>query len=255
MKLRVLSTVLAATLACTGAIAGNDGNGLPAMDTSKSDHTVEIGIHAGDGVTSIRQNYTKAIPSLTDFDLTAGNDFVVGASAVIPVRNHLGIGTRIEFAASNYRWSMTMVDRANSTLSVVNCRNHFYTIDLPAYIQLRFNVGTRVNWRTEIGAYLSLGMGGNSKIKETASSTNSLGQSQVAVQYFKDKYFEDSNPVVNGINNTDWGLHIATGFVIDRHWSLNWTLRAGARDIAKNMGVLDISIHSLSAFFSVGYIF
>lgn len=257
MKLRtiILAVICITAPALTGAGYAYAGDGTPAIDTSRPDRTIEVGVHVGDGFATIRQNYDSAIPTLSDLVMNAGNKFLVGAGATIPLRDFLAIGTRLEFSVNKYNWAMTLLDRNIGTLSTVYCKNTYYTLDIPAYLQLRVNLGSRVRWRSEFGAYLSLGTGGNSRINEAVSSTNALGQSQVTERQYKDKYFNDPNPVVNGINDLDWGLHLATGILVDRHWAFDWTVRIGARDIAKNMGVLDISIHQLTGFFSVGYVF
>lgn len=228
---------------------------VPFVDTAQPEKVVELGFHVGDGVATIRQNYSSQVPSVSDFVLTPGNRFEMGVDAVMPIRNFFAIGTAVNLGFNNYYWTMTMLDRSAGTLTTLYSRNNFTNLTIPAFLRFRFNLGTRVTWESDLGAYISFGMGGTSKFKETASSTNSLGQSQVTETQFRNKYFNEKTPVVNTVTGTDWGLMLGTGFMYNRHWALRCALLVGARDIAKNMGVFNIEIHNLSATVSLGYNF
>ena len=145
---------------------------VPFFDSGRPDHFIEIDIHAGDGVSTVRQNYGSAIPSVSDFVLTPANRVVMGARAILPIRNYFAVGTAIDFTINNYYWSMTLLERSQGTLSTLYSRNHYNTIDVPLYLQWSFNLGDKVKWRTKTGMYISFGVGGHTKINETTSSTN-----------------------------------------------------------------------------------
>lgn len=247
--------VMAAAVMTAFAAGADEPCTVPFFDTARPDRIVEIGVHVGDGASTIRQNYASNISTLTDFVLTPGNRFVVGASAVMPVRNFFAVGTGLDFAVNNYYWTMTMLDRADGVLTSLYSRNHFCSVEIPVFMQWRFNLGTHVSWRTDIGFYLSFGTGGHSRYKVAASTTNSLGQSQVTESTYRDKYYDDPSPVINTIIPSDWGLHLGTGLVLWRHLELRGFMHVGTRDIARNMGVLDVKVHTLNVAFTAGYIF
>lgn len=249
------SILMAAAAACACSAAANDPCAVPFFDTARPDRIIEIGIHAGDGVSTIRQNYASNINTLTDFVLTPGNRFIAGASAVMPVRNFFAVGTGLDFAVNNFYWTMTMLDRGDGVLTSLYSRNHYCSVEVPVFMQWRFNLGANVSWRTDIGFYLSFGAGGHSRYKVATSSTNSLGQSQVTESSYRDKYYNDPSPVINTINPTDWGLHLGTGLVLWRHFDIRGVMHVGARDIAKNMGVLHVKVHTLNVAVTAGYIF
>lgn len=227
----------------------------PFIDTARSDHFIELGVHIGDGASTIRQNYSAQIPNVTDLILTPGNRFDVGFTAVLPLRNFFGIGTGIDFNVNNYYWSMTTLDRTSGSMGVINARSRYYTIELPAYLQFRFNLGSSVQWRNELGIYLDLGAGGHQVLKSLSSYTNELGQSQVTETSYRQKYYTMDDAAINGFNDLDWGMRLATSVVVRRHWSVGCVFNVGTRDVARNTGVFDVRVHNMNVTFKLGYIF
>ena len=253
--LRRIAASAVAVGAALPAVAGDTGQDAPFVDFSRPDRVVEIGLHVGEGASTITQNYATAIPDVADFSLTPGSMTTFGASAELPVRNFFAIGTGLDFAINNFYYSMTILHPSEGTLNSLYTRNHFYTLEVPLYLGFRFNLGSHVKWNSEIGGYLSFGAGGKTRTRAYTSSTNSLGQSQVTQTNYERNYFNDDNPIINGVTGTDWGLHLGTGILVNRHWSVKAVMHAGARDLAKNYGVLGISTHTLNVVFKAGYIF
>lgn len=226
------------------------------IDKRTPDHVIEFGLHVGEGVSTILQNYSDKMPNIADFQLTPGNMNTVGASVEMPFRNYLSIGTGLDFTISNYHMSMTLLDAGGGTLNTLYTRNHFYGIDVPIYLGTRFNLGRNVQWANELGAYMNFAVGhGSSKTHAYASSTNSLGQSQVTEMNYHNKYYKDEEPIINGVTTTDYGLHVATGMRFYKHFSLKAVFHLGLRNLAINYGVLDISNHTINLAFKAGYIF
>lgn len=249
-----LLTASAALVLAAGTMFGRSER-RPFFDTTRPDKFIEIGVHVGDGASTIRQNYVRAVPDVSDFILTPGNRLTFGFTAALPVRNYLAVGTGLDFAINNYYWSMTLLERNQGTLSSLYSRNHYYAIEVPAYLQWRFNVGTHVNWRVETGMYLSFGTGGDARYSETRSSTNALGQSQVSESNYKNKYYKDPEPVINTFEKNDVGLHLGTGILVHERLTVNAVMHVGFTDLARNMGVLNIHAHTLNVTFVVGYQF
>ncbi len=246
---------IAATLQ-VAAIITTIAQSTPFVDHTRPDKFIEVGLHVGDGVSSVLQNYGKEVPGLAEFNFTPGNMNSFGVSVVMPIRNYLGIGTGIDAAIYNNHWSMTVLDAEASTLNNLYTRNHYYALEVPMFLALNFNLGQKVLWTNEIGAYMSFGLGnGSSKTKAFASSTNSLGQSQVTEISYNRKYYKDDEPIINGVTTTDYGLHLATGLRFYKHFSLKAVFHVGARNLAINYGVLDIKNHNLTLAFKAGYIF
>lgn len=223
------------------------------FDTSRPDHFIEVGLHVADGMSSVIQNYDTAVPDVAAFSLTPGNLFAVGASAEVPIRNYLAIGTDFDFTVNNSHWTMTILNPG--ALNTLYTANRYYTFDIPFYASLRLNLGSKVSWRSEFGAYISLGLDGHSNTSAYVSTTNSLGQNQITeVSYHRD-YYGDKDAVIAGMRDFDWGLHTATGIVVAGHYSLKVALHLGARNIAVNYGALDVNVHNINVLFKAGYLF
>lgn len=251
MKKLAITVVLAAA-----AIVPTLGQSTKFIDSSRPDHVIVAGVHVGEGVSTILQNYGSQVPGLAEINLTPGNMNTFGATVVMPIRNFIGIGTGLDFAINNYRWSMTLLDSSSSTLNTLYTRNHFYSLEVPVYLATRFNISENVSWTNELGFYLSYGIGhGTSKTNAYASSTNALGQSQVVENRYERRYFKDSDPIINGVTTSDYGLHLATGMLFNKHFSLRAVFHVGMRDLAINYGVLDISNRNINLVFKAGYIF
>lgn len=247
--------ILAFPAAKASAPADSTGCGTRFVDTRRPTKMVELGLHIGEGAASMVQNYGTAVPHVGDFTLTPGSLTQFGASAVIPVRNFFAIGTGLNFNINNYYYSMTILHPGAGTLNTLYTRNRFYNFDVPLFLAFRFNLGTHVRWDNELGAYLSFGCGGHSHTRAYTSSTNDLGQSQVAETNYRVKYYNPDQALINGVTSVDWGLHLGTGILVNGHVSVKCVMHAGARDLAKNYGVLNVQNHTLNVVFSAGYVF
>lgn len=226
------------------------------LDTSRpASIKPEFTVHVGVGASTITQNYSDQIEGCTEFFLTPGCRTAFGATAGIPIRDWLSINTGIDIAINNFNYSMTIVDAPNGTLNSIYNRSHYSTLEIPLYVQFRFNLGSKIRWINDLGGYISHGMGGSAKYHAYISSTNDLGQSQVTESRFSHKYYNAETPLIARTDRTDYGLHLATGLLYKRHFSLKCVLRAGFPNIAKNLDVLDISTHNVSATFLIGYTF
>lgn len=252
MKRRITAT-LAALLAVLSLGARQPS--VPFMDKARPSQFMEIGLHVGAGASSIFQNYRSAIPGLSDFTFTPGVMMSFGATAKLPIRNYLAIGTGLDFNINNYFWNMTILHPQAGTLNALTQRHHFYDLCIPLTLDLRFNLSSNVRWDNEIGGYLTIGLGGHTRTTSYLSSTNSLGQSQVTERDYRQDYYKDSDALVNGVENTDWGVHLGTGFLINNHISVKAVMHAGLRDIARNFGVLEIHNHTINVSVKAGYVF
>ncbi len=232
----------------------------PMLDTSRPARLLNLDVHVGDGVFTVRQNYARQLVNVTSFTLTPGNTFAIGAEALLNVRNFFGIGTGLDFAVNNYDFNATMLDDGqNGTMANLNTLysdNRFYTIDIPIYMRFSFDLShdRRIRWINEAGAYIRYGVGGRTDISTYRSSINPLGQLQVTYANYHNSYFDDDSGIINKICRSDAGFHLATGLTFNR-FMIKGVFHAGLRNIARNFGVLDTKVHTMSMIFKAGYIF
>lgn len=252
--MKKIFAIIIITLSTLSAKATDNGSAF--LNTSRpSTLNPELTVHFGVGTSTITQNYSEQIKNCSELFLTPGCRTTFGATAGMPIRDWLSINTGVDIAINNFNYSMTIVDVSNGTLNSIYNRSHYTTLEIPFYVQLRFNLGTNIRWINDLGGYISNGIGGSSKYHAYVSSTNDLGQSQVTETQFSHKYFNANSPLIARTVRTDYGIHIATGMLYKRHISLKCVLRAGFPNIAKNLDVLDISTHNISATFLIGYTF
>lgn len=225
------------------------------LDTSVPHKFIEVNVHTGIGTSTIINNYASVAESITAMKLSAGTRMVGGFSAELPIRDFLSVGTGVDFAINNYSQTMTMLDGYHGTLGTLLTSNHYYTLEVPLYVGLRLNLGSRVRWHNELGAYVAYGTGGSSKTTAFVSSTNSLGQTQVSEAQYDRKYYDSNDPVFCTMRRSDIGLHLATGILINHHYTVKASLHVGIRDLAKNFGVYNADAHTLAPTFMIGYTF
>lgn len=216
---------------------------------------VHLGLHAGEGFASVRQNYASALDGVTSLSLTPGNRLTIGANAAIDLSRRVQLGTALDLAVANYRCDLTRLAADNNSLVSITQRNRMYGLEIPVYVSYTAPLGAVAAWRSELGAYLDFGLGGHSNISGVALTGNPLGQVVMSSQESRGDYYNNHAGVINRISAFDWGLHMATGIVIARHWSVMANVHIGARDVARNFGVYDTRVHNLSFTATAGYTF
>ena len=84
MKHRIITGLVALLAALT--VSAQEAK-VPFMDKGRPSQFMEVGVHFGLGASSIAQNYSTAIPDLSDFTFTPGVMMSFGATAKLPIRN------------------------------------------------------------------------------------------------------------------------------------------------------------------------
>lgn len=221
------------------------------------DKLVTVAAFAGDGVSTIRQNYPSQISSVGSFTLTPGNSFIFGATCVINLSNFVGVGTSVGLSVNNYYYNLTALNQngQSGTLTSLYSANRFTSLDIPVFLQMNFNISTQVCWRNRFGFYLSRGLGGYTHNTTYRSSTNDLGQSMVTHTIYESDYYNDGDGLLNRLSAFDYGLHLATGLTIFRHYNIGVGLNVGFKNIASNFGVYDTKVRTLSFHAKLGYTF
>lgn len=225
------------------------------MDTSRPSKPVDIGVHVGLGVSTQIQNYVSAVPGCADFHLSSGLQSVFGATVEVPLRRYIAIGTGVDFVICNNSWAMTVINSEPNTVSTLYCRNTYRAFEIPIYLSLRFNLGSRITWTNEGGVYLSFGTDGRTRITSYSAAVNQLGQQQVTRTRYEHPYYNADTPILNGFGRNDVGIHLSTGLQYLRRWTLKAVMRYGLKDVARNYGVLDVNVHNFAFSFRLGYTF
>lgn len=258
MKISKYLTAVAVALALPALMKAAEPTGnVPFVSHARPSRLVSFGVHVADGVASIRQNYPDQIGSVGSFTLTPGNSFAIGATAVLNIREFIGIGTSLDFSINNYYYDLTVLNANGTagTLTSLYSKNRFTTFEIPLFVQLSMNISRQVKWENRLGLYMSFGAGGYTDNTTFRSSTNELGQSQVNRHDYRTDYYKADDGLINRLSDTDYGLHVSTGLVIYEHYTLGADLNVGLHNIASNFGVYDTSVRTLTARVRIGYKF
>lgn len=251
--IKILASVLAVIIYSLPLSAKDNEERL--YDLNAPTKLIEVNPFIGVGISSVLQNYSSVIPGLSDFLLSPGFALDGGVDVKININNAIGIGTGLNFGICNADFAMNLLENSTGSISSIFMRNHYYQLQVPVYVSVSLNLRRKLKWIIEGGGYYSHGLGGKMKASGYTSGMNSLGQPTVTHAYYEQDYFDNKSPIINGVKNTDFGIHIGTGFVYNVHYTLKAVLETGIPNLAINHGVLDVKYRNISLLWKFGYIF
>ncbi|MDE7375915.1 MAG: hypothetical protein K2N16_03600, partial [Muribaculaceae bacterium] len=149
---------------------------------------------------------------------------------------------------------MGLIDNSSGSVTSIFMNKHFYDMQVPVFVSLRFSIDRRILWDISAGAYVSYGVGGTMKATGYTSGENSIGQPIVTYAEHEVDYFDSDRPLFCGVKRTDFGPRISTGLVYKRKWTFHAILQLSAANLAVNHGVLDLKYRNFSLAFQLGYI-
>jgi len=150
---------------------------------------------------------------------------------------------------------MALVDAASGSMSSIYAKNHYYSFEIPIYLSFRFNISENVRWNIDGGCYLGFGTGGTQKADTYTTTVNQLGQMVTTSYRYEWDYYNESRPLINAINNKDFGLLFGTGLLFNEHYKVGVTLRTGTKNVARDLGTLNPTVRNVSVDFKLGYQF
>lgn len=224
-------------------------------DSRRPADFIEFNAHAAVGVMSLVQNFSKAVPDMSDFLLSPGTMIDMGLTVRFNLRNSFGLATGLEFGINNLRYAMGLVGAGSGQISSIYVRNHFYDLTVPVYVSWRFNMGRLMKWSVDGGLYFAKGFGGYSRYSGYTSGVNSLGQTVVTQAQYSQPYYNATVPFIAKLKSFDWGPRIATGLVYRDRYTFNFIFQLSAQDLVVNQAVLNLNYRHASVGFELGYIF
>lgn len=216
---------------------------------------VDVKLQLTVGGSSSINNYAEAIPGLSDMQFSPGALFRTGIDVAFNIRNYLALGTGMEFGINNTRCALNLIDANTSSINSAYFKNHFYELCVPVFLELRINLGRRIQCVVDLGTYVSYGLGGKVRASGYTSGQNSLGQPVINHLFYKKDYYDGDISIINSVKRFDWGPRVSAGVLYKGHYSLNWVFQMSAPNIAINYNVMDVKYRHLSLGFEVGYVF
>lgn len=248
IKSIIVTCALIAASACPAAARGF-------VDYGPAPKFLDLEVHAIAGSSMITENYVGCFPEISQMNTSPGSQLGIGAAAVFGVRDWLGFGTEVNILRNHYRIDMAVTAEDVSSISNIFLRNSSTYLQIPVYMQFRFNIAPNVRWRVDAGLFYAYGTGGKQKQDIYNAQVNSLGQLVSTVLSTKHDYFGNGSTFINSFRRSDIGLHLATSIRFHR-LSVGGRLNVGFKNIAyipDGRGIVTPNIHNLSYSFTLGY--
>lgn len=256
----LLLAALTAIMPAASAAARPDSTQLSRSDRlfydpAPDSRLIEVNPNVAVGISSLMLNFQSAIPGVSNFMLAPGVLMRAGVDVRFNLNRSLGLGTGLEFGINNVDYSMGLIDNSSGSVTSIFMNKHFYDMQMPVFVSMRFSIDRRILWDVCAGAYISYGIGGKMKASGYTSGENAIGQPIVTHAEHEIDYFDADRPLFCGVKRTDWGPRVGTGLVYKRQWTFHAILQLSASNLAVNQGVLDLKYRNFSLAFQFGYIF
>lgn len=224
------------------------------VDYGPASSFLDLEVQALAGRSMITENYVGCFPEISQMNASPGSSIGVGATAVFGIRNWLGIGTSINLLRNHYRIDMAVAADDASSMSNIFIRNSATYMEIPVFLQFRFNIARNVKWRVNAGLFYAYGIGGNQRQDIYNAQVNQLGQLVSTVMTTKCDYFGDSRTFINAFRRSDIGLHLATSLLFGRV-SIGGNLNFGFKNAAYipgGRGIITPNIHNFNYALTLG---
>lgn len=227
------------------------------FDPGPADKFLRLEVHGLAGGSTILQNYAGSFDEITSYDQHMGFSGGAGAVATFGLRDWLGLATEFNFLASNSSATVMMAGQPATPYAAVTLKNRYYTINIPVYVKINFNLATRVRWNLIGGIYYSLGLAGHQTQNVYTSYVNSLGQLINIHETLKPDYYRSSGAFINSSLRADWGIIFGTGIEASSRVSVGFRALIGLRNMAyiTDSGTTRPSVHNTALYATLGYLF
>lgn len=249
MKKHLIS-LLVGVVAALGCAAQSK----PFIDHGKPARFLETGVLLSIGGSSVHQNLADRFSEISELSLSMGTQLGIGAQAEIAFTNFISLGVQTNFMINNWKMDLAVADDEASSISNCFIRNHFYSLMFPVYGSFKFNLGTRVRWNVDAGAYYAYGLGGNNKWTLYSAHVNQLGQLITTITNEKAPYYNSREAFIASSYRGDLGVYLASGLTFSRKLSLGVRCffgcknQAHAYDAVVNPRILNMSVSGVATY-------
>lgn len=244
----LIAALLLVAMSLIPAMAQEPGREVAFFDTGAPSKFLEPYVNIMVGASGVSQNFGSRFSSISELNVSAGVTGAMGGGVVFGIRDFLGLGTEMNFAFNNWRMDMMVSGDATTSPATIFLRNHYYTLNVPVYVSVRFNPARKLRWNVDGGLYFSFGLGGSQKQSITKSYINALGQLVTEDIDTKSGYFQDSDAFICSSKRTDIGLHLGTSLTFSGRFSVGVRTHIGFKNMAEMSasGIVRPSIHNVN---------
>lgn len=255
--LRSFRSSAAAALLAVAATASPEAAARDFFDNGPADKFLSLEVHALIGGSTTLQNYAGTFDAISSYDQHTGFSGGAGAVATFGLRDWLGLATELNFLVNNSSATVLVAGSGDTPFSAMTLKNRYYTLNVPVYLKVNFNIADRARWNVMGGFYYSLGLDGYQKQNIYTSYVNTFGQLVNIHDTLRPDYYRSSGAFINSCYRADWGLTFGTGFDLGSHVAVGFRAMIGLRNIAyiTDAGTQKPSIHSTAFYGTLGYRF
>ena len=243
------------TLSASAREPGHRHTDRAFIDTSAPDDFIELRAYALGGGSTITQNYISCFPQINQLNVSMGPALGAGASAQFALRDYIAIGTEFNLLINNYSTEMVVTSENVSSVSTIFLDYRYYTVNIPVFASMRFNIARRVKWNVDLGLYYSYGLGGRNDQTIYDARINEIGQLVTRVDRDRVDYYNDRRSFICSSGRGDLGLHLGTGLTFGNHFLLGARMQLGFYNVAKTDGLTRPNIHNFAITVQAGYKF
>lgn len=225
------------------------------VDFGPADKFMQLSVHALIGGRAISQNYKDVYPQIQNLSVKMGLSAGIGAKAVFGMRDYLGVGTALNVVMGNYSEDLAVIGEDHSSMSALFVDNRNFSINVPVFAALRFNVAPSVRWIVELGTYYSFGFAGRQRQHIYMAQINSMDELVPEFENVKTDYYHSPRTILNMFNRGDIGLHIGTSLDFGNHFNIGVQTQVGLKNSARQTPIDKSSIHNLDVTAVAGYRF
>lgn len=219
------------------------------VDHGPAPKFIEPQIHVWYGGSMVTENYVSCFSEISQMNSNPGSNIGLGGVAVFGISDFIGLGTELNVTLSKYRTDFAVSNNTVTSVSNIFLRNRAWYINVPVYVQFRFNVDSRVRWNIDAGMYYSYGFSGSQSQSIYSAQINDLGQLISVKINSKPSYFNNSDTFINSYRRGDIGLHVATALTFSGKYSVGARLNFGFKNISyimNNAWIVNPNIHNFN---------
>lgn len=228
------------------------------VDHGPAPRFIEPQIHIWYGGSLVTENYMSCFNEISQMNSNPGSNIGVGGVAVFGISDFVGLGTELNISLSKYRTDFAVSNNTVTSVSNIFLRNRAWYINIPVYVQFRFNIDSKVRWNLDAGMYYSYGFSGSQSQSIYSAQINDLSQLVSVKINSKPNYFNNSDTFINSYRRGDIGLHLATALTFSGKFSVGARMNLGFKNISyimNNAWIVNPNIHNFNFAVVVGRTF
>lgn len=216
---------------------------------------IKIGVRVGANMSAQGINIDEMFSNVSESNVTWKGGYQVGVVVDLDLGGKVALQPGFYYKKSSYDYFMATVGNSGKSMRIAKGEARYSSYQIPMMVQYKIGLSA-LEWQLEAGPYVSFGVGGENKLESTEIDASGNGIDTKSYKYEID-FYGDSDGLIAGNKNFDWGIRIGTGFKILGKYYVGAHYNVGLRNVANAHPDFEKkpSIKNKSLDFSFGYNF